>query len=694
MSRTLPVYHIAGLAFIILLSLLVVWLFPLASMLLAGVGLAVTIAGAFYTGLLAVDSRVHVFPLSLLVLSFVLVFLTGSGPFWHDSGEIASAIWSMGVAHPTGFPVVMLGGKAFSLLPLGNAFFRINLFETFSLIIAGVLVALLTRSVYKTEPHGVFVGVLGFLLSGTVLMHGMNTEVYIPSVVGLAVGLLLFEWAYLHRDSRAFVAGAFVLGLGLGGHVTWPLHLGVAALVIVGAAILKRRTRVPMVPMVVALAVGMLIVLYLPAVAARGPVRNWGNPSTLQAMLAHVTGSSIRHGFSGEISGFLWPRFRIHLGMFVRQVASDQFAILPLAFIGLWPAFKRSPLMAASLLAILLSDVFFTAQINPMGIIDRQTGVSTELVIAVLAGTGGAWIFDVLTSRLHTPVLVPWLILAAFSLAQWLGMPMSPWYNRSHGPEMVISSALDTAPPDCTLLTSSDDLSGLLIAGRVVEERRPDCLHLVKQHMLLSWHVDYEFKRAGRRIPWQHRKPLVPYQEVRKRMEEVIASSPGPVYFEPGQPWMDALVDRNIVPGYPLYKVTHDKNVSIHRRALRAATAAVLTARHSLDTGRRVVAGFLTSLSVVLNRAGDVKDAMVISRLSVKVSPTNEKALYNRAVFEWWYESHRKRAIRLLQRAIALRPDYARALKRLAEYASRLHRNTLAHKARLQYQAVTGKPLQ
>ena len=693
MGRTLPVSPLIGIVCVIILGIVTAWTIPLVFIGILLFILSISLSGGFYTMIRAKKQGRVVLPFGLIILSFFLIFLTSGGPFWRDSGEIASSIWSLGVAHPTGFPVIMIAGKSFALLPIGNAFFRINLFETFSLIATGAMISLLLGLIYRRSFPIVFIGIAGFLLSATVLMHGLNTEVYIPSVLGFSIGLAFFIFGFQQQDARAFVAGAFVLGLGLGGHISWPLNLGVAALILIVAEFVKNRRSVPIFPMIVAGIIGMLIVFYLPAVAAHGPARNWGDPSTPGAMLAHITGSSIRHSFNAEIGGFNWSRFLIHLRMFMHQVSSDQYPIFPLTLIGIWMLFRRQPIVAAALIAALVSDVIFTAQINPMGIIDRQTGVTTELIIAIFAGIGGIGLFDVLLSRTSVPRLVPLLILLFFPITQILTMPLSPWYNRSHGPQMVISDVLDMAGNDCTLLTTSDDISGLVAAGRVVEERRPDCLSLVKQHLLLAWHVDYEFSRAGRKKPWQHRASLLPEKEVIQRMVEVVNSSPGPVFFEPGQAVMDRALPGHLVPGYPLYSVVNTGDFNIKRSASGAISRAVLSARASLDVGRRYVSGFLTRLTVLLNNDNDTSQAIRVSAMAVKIDPLNEKSLYNRAIIAWWYEHNKNVAISLLKRAVAIKPDYDKALKTLAKYAGQANKPALRQWAAQQYMAVTGQAL-
>ncbi len=47
-----------------------------------------------------------------------------------DSGELAAAVHTLGVAHPPGYPAYVLLGKLFSVLvPFGRPVWRLNLFS-------------------------------------------------------------------------------------------------------------------------------------------------------------------------------------------------------------------------------------------------------------------------------------------------------------------------------------------------------------------------------------------------------------------------------------------------------------------------------------------------------------------------------------------------------------------------------------
>jgi len=48
-----------------------------------------------------------------------------------DSGELTAAAFSIGIPHNSGYPLYVLLGKLFCLIPLGSIGFRVNLMSCF-----------------------------------------------------------------------------------------------------------------------------------------------------------------------------------------------------------------------------------------------------------------------------------------------------------------------------------------------------------------------------------------------------------------------------------------------------------------------------------------------------------------------------------------------------------------------------------
>src|SRR5688572_14398713 len=68
-------------------------------------------------------------PLALGVLFFVLYALGASRTIYvGDSGELVAAVHTLGIPHPTGYPLYVLLGKLWTLLvPVGSIAFRMSL---------------------------------------------------------------------------------------------------------------------------------------------------------------------------------------------------------------------------------------------------------------------------------------------------------------------------------------------------------------------------------------------------------------------------------------------------------------------------------------------------------------------------------------------------------------------------------------
>src|SRR5882762_5025968 len=81
--------------------------------------------------------------LILFLSGFVLYLssLSGSVPAYRDSGDMINAVYTYGIAHPPGYPMYILIGKIFTtLLPWGNAAYRVNAFSAFCTAFSMVLV--------------------------------------------------------------------------------------------------------------------------------------------------------------------------------------------------------------------------------------------------------------------------------------------------------------------------------------------------------------------------------------------------------------------------------------------------------------------------------------------------------------------------------------------------------------------------
>src|SRR3990170_8175253 len=81
-------------------------------------------------------------------VSFTVYLLTLAPTIYiEDAAEFAAAVPTLGITHPSGFPLYMLLGKLFTILvPIGEMAFRVNLFSAATVSLALVVFYYVLRS--------------------------------------------------------------------------------------------------------------------------------------------------------------------------------------------------------------------------------------------------------------------------------------------------------------------------------------------------------------------------------------------------------------------------------------------------------------------------------------------------------------------------------------------------------------------
>jgi hypothetical protein len=284
-----------------------------------------------------------------------------------DSGELTAVASTLGIAHPTGYPLFTLAGWFFTQLPLGlRVIQKLNIMS--ALFTAGALalyfqymVYLLAESAFAApgrKQHSpsrfysvtlpALCGVLCLGFSTTYWSQALAVEVYSLHLVFLALSLLLFTkgvWPALQPQSAAperrqvmYLGGfAFVLGLAFSNHMT-TIFLAPAFLYLYFAAFgFAAPAWKRILWMAVPFAAGLSVYLYLPLRAAEQPLLNWGNPVTWDAFFRHT--SAKQYSVWLFSSGGTTKR---QLSYFLSVLPGEfAYAGLALALAGVWGLFRR-----------------------------------------------------------------------------------------------------------------------------------------------------------------------------------------------------------------------------------------------------------------------------------------------------------------------------------------------------------------
>ena len=381
-----------------------------------------------------------------------------------DSGELTTAVYLLGIPHPSGYPLYVMLGKLWTLLvPVGSIAFRMSLF---SAACAAVACGALYRFCRWLGLH-----VVAATTSALLLAFGPSfwSQANIQRVYALnAVFVVFATWAafawHRNRDRRLLALALFLSGLGTCNHLFMAVGgVAVAMFAIVTQPELLREPRA-LLKGAAAFGVGLLPYLYLPLRSRADPRLDWGNPETLSNFVDVVLRQNMWRTWIEGPTDVL-----VVLADFLHSIASELFWIgVALAIIGLlvgqrnrWPVLLPLLVIAGNVVTVLIhgerSAIF----------IWHRYYIPSYLMAALLAGMGLHWLLERLPRRAR---LLPLALPAVMLIVGWNDFDRS----RYRVAEDFSLTLLDTLPPGAHLAASDDNVLFVLIYLHLVEGLRPD----------------------------------------------------------------------------------------------------------------------------------------------------------------------------------------------------------------------------
>jgi len=418
-----------------------------------------------------------------------------------DPAEFQLACYTLGIAHPTGYPLYLILGWLWShLLPLGDAAYRVNLLSAAFAASAAGLLYLLVLKLLRGALQGpsaallravAAVATLTLAVSHTFWSQGLRAEVYaLNSLFVLLTLLLLLRWSE-SRSPRALQLSALFYGLSLTHHATMILFLPAYVLFVwlTDRTVLRNLKLAGTVMLLVALP--QLLYLYIPWRAPATPylyielapgrtLELYEN--TLRGFLGFVLGEM----FTGEL-GYQAPlleRLLMALDLLIRQFGIAGVALGALGLAKLIVGWRSS--YARRLLALLVLSygtlVGFTLFYH---VGDIQVFYTPSYIIfTVWIALGMAWLVQAAGRvRFGAFARAPWGVWALFALFAVLPLAFL-WTNypgadksADHSARQWAEEILSQPIPEGSILISNDrnEITPLLYLQHV-EGKRPDLL--------------------------------------------------------------------------------------------------------------------------------------------------------------------------------------------------------------------------
>jgi len=129
-----------------------------------------------------------------------------------DSGEMIAGAYTLGVAHPPGYPVYVTLGRLFTFLPLNSVAFRVNLMSSFFAAMTSVMIYYITRAMLDEEGEG------RNLPGLSIKSFGIPEAAGILAAFSFSFSYNLWAWAVV---SKFYTLNAFVVSCILVLLVRW-----------------------------------------------------------------------------------------------------------------------------------------------------------------------------------------------------------------------------------------------------------------------------------------------------------------------------------------------------------------------------------------------------------------------------------------------------------------------------------------
>jgi Protein O-mannosyl-transferase TMEM260-like len=425
-----------------------------------------------------------------------------------DSGELILAAYSPGIAHPPGFPLYVLIGHLFSLLPFGIVAWRLNFMSAFFAAGAAAVIFMIVNRFLRPSRSFLpgLIASLSCAFSLTLWGYGVVAEVYTLNVFLSGVMIWFFlAWRtrrLLEREAagpaatrsdnistRGLLAPAFLYGLALGNHHVTILLLAPAFIYLVTTVEgwrfpISRRA----IPLYLALALGLGVYLYLPLRAAQKPLLNWGDPSTWSNFFRHVAGKQY-HGEQFSLASFshLQKQALYFLRLWIRQFTPVGFVVV---LLGLASIRRRDRRLFRFTILIAVFSLVYAINYDIASDIEAYY-LPVFLVSAIWLGCGVLAVLTWCGARNRMLKRAAYVILLLLPVAVLAVNYRYCDRSRDFIARDYAINTLNSIEPGGLLLTKEWQLYSPLLYLQRVEGIRPDVAVIDTSLLRRSWYFDY-----------------------------------------------------------------------------------------------------------------------------------------------------------------------------------------------------------
>ena len=376
--------------------------------------------------------------------------------FGSDGGDFLAAALTLGVPHPSGYPLYIFLLRIIQNLPVGSPYFKGSLISLIPFIMAiGVLSIIPAKAVqpFWQKIISVISTALLFGSAPLIVSQAVIVEVY---GLQMLVSVFYILWIFIiyappPKTNHPFwlILLSIGCGLGLANHLT---TLFLAPLYVIGWIGLIRQGYSRKTVLVCSLfyLAGLSIYAYLPWLAAQDPPVNWGSPKDFISLIWLVSGQLYQNLAGGITLLHFWERLKALAGILFDNLT------VPGILAGLFylDRPRTRPLINASMIYIFgVMCVFSLVYASNDSLVYLIPALTVFCVWAGLA---------VETLWVRKSWKIPWgkgliILLVVFILFRIPSIPERVDPHQEKGAALFANQVMLTAPQNAIILTSGDE---------------------------------------------------------------------------------------------------------------------------------------------------------------------------------------------------------------------------------------------
>ncbi len=422
---------------------------------------------------------VKIFMLIAFLFPFAIYLITLNPSIgFIDNGELVTVCRTLGIAHPTGYPLYTLLGRIITLAPIKTIAFRVNMLSAlFSSLASFFLFLFLLK-----KTNNVFLSLTGaviFSCSRIVWHQSTSAEVY--SITFFFLTLLLYLEASDLKNKLLLIG--FVAGLSVTNHMIIITFLAPFFIYLLLTREFKNLKTILV--FLLFFLIGITLYLYLPIRGTLQPLLNWGRPVSFERFLWHVSGKQYRVWmFTGDIS-----TIKTNILTFLKLTCSQFTPVLIVfAIPGIYHLFAISKKRAVFLLSLFLVNGSYAVNYD---IPDIEPYFIITILVYTIFIIYGICFFSkrIKWIAFASPILAIFVILFNFHNAN---------ERQNHIAYDMCRNLFFSVKENGIVITNDWDYYSPALYIRYIEGKRNDIVMIDKELLRRSWYFDY----LNKAYPW------------------------------------------------------------------------------------------------------------------------------------------------------------------------------------------------